>query len=115
MGSRLRTSTIRTRHAIAVLFVTAACLMTTPSASAADDEVTPLAGQEYRTKLLGQNIEVPPRDSRHVVAANFGLMWIPNGPSFYEILPFGSLYIWHNWEEEQKRLRATISVAFNDV
>jgi hypothetical protein len=50
-----------------------------------------------------------------VVAANMGLQWIPNGPSFYEILPFGSLFIWHNWDDENRRLRATISVAFNDI
>jgi hypothetical protein len=84
-------------------------------AVAQDGELAPLAGQEYRTTLFGQTVEVPPRDRRHVVAANFGLLWIPNGPTFYETLPFGSLYIWHNWEEERTRLRATISVAFNDI
>jgi len=87
------------------------------SFSGADEgeERPALAGQQYRTTLFGETVEVPPRDRHHVVAANLGLQWIPNGPSFYETLPFGALFIWHNWEEEQKRLRATISLAFNDI
>ncbi len=46
---------------------------------------------------------------------NFGINWIPNGPSEVEVLPFGALYVWRNWDAENRRLRGTFSGVVNDV
>ena len=85
------------------------------SPAVADDKDTPLAGESYRTELLGEAVNVPARDRRNVTAINFGVMWIPNGPSMLEVLPFGSLYVWHNWDDDYRRLRATVAGVVNDV
>ena len=65
----------------------------------ADESNTPLAGEQYHTEVLGKPVDIPLRDRRNVTAINFGVLWIPNGPSFLEVLPFGSLYLWRNWPE----------------
>ena len=81
-----------------------------------EEPKTPLAGESFQTQVAGQPVNVAPRDRRHVVAANFGVQWIPNGPSFYEILPFGALFVWHNWDNgERRRFRGTFAGLFNDV
>src|SRR5919112_4394435 len=66
-----------------------------------DESATPLAGEQYHTEVLGEPVDVPPRNRRNVTAANFGVLWIPNGPSFLEVLPFGSLYVWRNWDDDR--------------
>jgi hypothetical protein len=80
-----------------------------------DEYRTPLAGEAYHTELFGRQVDVPPRDRRHVTAANFGVQWIPNGPSQLELLPFGALYIWRNRDDERRRFRGTFSGVVNDV
>ena len=52
-----------------------------PLSAFAETEKTPEAGKEFHTTLFGEKIHVPSRDRRSVTAANFGLHWIPNGPS----------------------------------
>ncbi len=81
----------------------------------AEDEKTPEAGKEFHTTLFGEEIYVPPRDRRSVTAANFGINWIPNGPSQMEMLPFGALYVWRNWDDDNRRLRGTFSGVVNDL
>ena len=81
----------------------------------ADEANTPLAGEQYHTEVLGEPVDVPARDRRNVTAANFGVMWIPNGPSMLEVLPFGSLYVWRSWDDDRHRLRATLAGVVNDV
>jgi hypothetical protein len=80
-----------------------------------DESSTPLAGEQYHTEVLGEPVDVPPRDRRNVTAINFGVLWIPNGPSYLEVLPFGSLYLWRNWDNDHHRLRATVAGVVNDV
>ncbi len=80
-----------------------------------DESSTPLAGEQYHTEVLGEPVDVPPRDRRNVTAVNFGVMWIPNGPSMLEVLPFGSLYVWRNWDDDHHRLRATLAGVVNDI
>ena len=80
-----------------------------------DEYRTPLAGEAFHTELFGKPVDVPPRDRRHVTSANFGIQWIPNGPSQLEVLPFGALYVWRNWDDEGRRLRGTFSGVVNDV
>jgi len=81
----------------------------------ADEYRTPLAGEAFQTELFGRPVDVPPRDRRHVTAVNFGVQWIPNGPSQLEVLPFGALYAWRNWDEQRRRFRGTFSGVVNDV
>ena len=83
--------------------------------SAEPDQPTPEAGQEFRTKLFGEEVYVPPRDRRSVTAANFGIQWIPNGPPQLELLPFGALYVWRNWENDNRTFRGTFSGIVNDL
>ena len=100
----------------------AACAVWSPPAQAEEKEKeteedyhTPIAGEEFHTIFGGGKVDVAKRDRRHVTAANFGLQWIPNGPTFYETLPFGALYVWHNWDDERRRFRGTFSGPVNDV
>lgn len=79
------------------------------------EQPTPLAGQDYRTKLFGEEIHVDHRDRRSVTAASFGLQWIPEGPPQLEVLPFGALYVWRNWDDDNRRFRGTFSGAVNDL
>ncbi|QPD04403.1 MAG: putative Outer membrane channel [Candidatus Nitrospira kreftii] len=79
------------------------------------EEPTPLAGHDFRTKLFGEEIHVDSRDRRSVTAASFGIQWIPDGPSQLEVLPFGALYVWRNWDDNNRRLRGTFSGAVNDL
>jgi hypothetical protein len=87
-----------------------------PLSAFAEAEQTPEAGKEFHTTLFGEKIYVPSRDRRSVTAANFGLHWIPNGPSEREILPFGALYVWRNWDRttggsvESFPARSTVSI-----
>ena len=79
------------------------------------EEPTPIAGEPFRTRLFGEDIYVPSRDRRSVTAASFGIQAIPNGPSQMEVLPFGALYVWRNWDNDNRRLRGTFSGVVNDV
>lgn len=79
------------------------------------EERTPEAGQEFRTRLFGEEVYVPPRDRRNVTAASFGIQWIPNGPPQLEVLPFGALYFWRNWDNDNRRFRGAVSIAVNDL
>lgn len=79
------------------------------------EEPTPLAGRDFRTKVFGEEVHVAPRDRRSVTAASFGLQWIPDGPSQVEILPFGALYVWRNWDDDNRRFRGTFSGVVNDL
>jgi hypothetical protein len=58
---------------------------------------------------------VEARDRSHVTAANFGVQWIPYGPSFYQVLPFGALYVWRNKDDGHERFRGTFSGVVNDI
>jgi opacity protein-like surface antigen len=86
-----------------------------PLSAFAQSEQTPEAGKEFHTTLFGEKIYVPSRDRRSVTAANFGLHWIPNGPSEREILPFGALYVWRNWDKDNRRFRGVFSGAVNRI
>ncbi|MBA3967253.1 MAG: hypothetical protein H0X47_16065, partial [Nitrospirales bacterium] len=80
-----------------------------------DTDSTPLAGQPHQTELFGQDLYIPSRDRRHVTAINLGINWIPDGPERLELLPFGALFMWHNWTDENRQFRGAFSGAFNDI
>ena len=90
-------------------------MMSYAQSAFADETNTPLAGEQYHTEVLGEPVNVPARDRRSVTAINFGVLWIPNGPSYLEVLPFGSLYLWRNWDDDRHRVRATLAGVVNDV
>jgi hypothetical protein len=94
--------------------VLAACIWLPPRADG-EESRTALAGEEYHTELFGEPVHVPARDRRSVTAANVGVQWIPNGPSFYEILPFGALYVWRNMDDQNRRFRGAFSGPVNDL
>lgn len=103
-----------TSPALLVCFAT--LLLIVPIRSGwADNTDTPLAGETYQTEIFGMDIHVPARDRHHVTAVSAGVQWIPDGPSMLEILPFGALFIWHNWEKENRRFRGTIAGLVNDI
>ena len=76
------------------------------------EERTPLAGEAFQTEVFGKQVEVPARDRRHVKAVDFGIQWIPNGPSQLEVLPFGAFFLWDN--QDTRRFRGTFSGVYND-
>jgi hypothetical protein len=80
-----------------------------------EDEITPLAGESFQTKIFGEPVTVHARNRKNVTAASFGMQYLHDGPSFYQMLPFGALYIWRNSDDEKQRFRGTFSGAVNDV
>ncbi len=72
---------------------------------AEEEKPTPLAGEAFDTEVLGEPVQVAPRDRKNVTAASFGIQYLPDGPSFYQVLPFGALYVWRNSDD----LKTTLS------
>src|SRR5689334_22186316 len=81
----------------------------------AQDKPTPLAGEEFRTEVLGEQVDVPPRDRKTVNAASFGVQYLHDGPSFYQVLPFGAFYVWRHSADYNERFRGSFAVAVNDL
>jgi hypothetical protein len=80
-----------------------------------NDQATPLAGESFQTEVFGEPVTVHTRDRKAVTAASFGVQYLHDGPSFYQILPFGALYLWRNSDDEKQRFRGTFSGAVNDL
>ncbi len=72
-----------------------------------EEQPTPLAGEEFHTKVLGEPVKVPLRDRKNVTAASFGVQYLHDGPTFYQVLPFGALYVWRNSDDLKQRFRGT--------
>jgi hypothetical protein len=79
------------------------------------DPATPLAGEAFQTEVFGEPVTVHARDRKSVTSANFGVQYLHDGPSFYQILPFGALYVWRNSDDEKQRFRGIFSGAVNDL
>src|SRR5438105_634846 len=92
-----------------LLCMVLAAFISLPPRVDGEETRTPLAGEEYHTELFGEPVHVPARDRRSVTAANVGVQWIPNGPAFYEVLPFGALYVWRNMDDQNRRFRGAFS------
>ena len=97
------------------LFLTLLSAFWVPQAYGEEDKPTPLAGEEFHTEVLGEPVKVPPRDRKNVTAASFGVEYLPNGPTFYQVLPFGALYVWRNSDDMRQRFRGTFSGPVNDL
>ena len=107
------------RRTLALLIVTVASaiwmILDIPLAYGEDEKPTPLAGEEYHTEVLGEPVNVAARDRKSVTAASFGIQYLPDGPSFYQVLPFGALYVWRNSDDMKQRFRGTFSGPVNDL
>jgi hypothetical protein len=80
----------RLRHLLLSTAYVAACLLfSTRPGWAEEEKPTPLAGEAFDTEVLGEPVQVAPRDRKSVTAASFGIQYLPDGPSFYQVLPFG--------------------------
>ena len=102
--------------AISICFLSAAgATFYIPPASADEERRTPLAGEEFRTEVGDTPVTVPARDRTKVTAASFGVQYLPNGPSGYQVLPFGAFYVWRNSDEMRQQFRGTFAGFVNDV
>ena len=81
----------------------------------AQDQPTSLAGEEFHTEVFGARVEVPPRNRKAVTAASFGVQYLHDGPSFYQVLPFGAFYVWRHSGDYTERFRGSFAVAVNDL
>ncbi|HEY7532207.1 MAG TPA: hypothetical protein VH681_05415 [Nitrospiraceae bacterium] len=105
------------RYSIAVLLASVTLGIGALAASNAygQDDQTPLAGEEFHTEVLGEPVKVPARDRKNVTAASLGVQYLPNGPSGYQVLPFGAYYMWRNSDDEKRRFRGAFSGPVNDL
>jgi hypothetical protein len=90
-------------------------LLNSPAHGEEEEPPTPLAGEQFDTEVMGEPVTVAPRDRKNVTAASFGVQYLPDGPSFYQVLPFGALYVWRNSDDLKKRFRGTFSGPVNDL
>jgi hypothetical protein len=90
-------------------------LLSSPAHGEEEEPPTPLAGEQFDTEVMGEPVTVAPRDRKNVTAASFGVQYLPDGPSFYQVLPFGALYVWRNSDDLKKRFRGTFSGPVNDL
>src|SRR2546427_7359236 len=74
---------------------------------------TPPGGEAIHAGFFWLPIDFPERDRRHVTAVNFCVQWIPNGPIQLQVLPFGAIFVWQNWDTQ--RFRGVFSGVVNDV
>jgi hypothetical protein len=75
---------------------------------------TPRAGEGFRTKIFGRDVEVEPRDRRSTSAWDVGLAgWAP-WPDARAVLPFGSLYFFRR-PDEGHFFRGTVVGLYNDL
>ena len=100
-----------------LILLTCLCVLAVTSPVFAEEEEapTPLAGEEFDTEVLGEPVKVPARDRKSVTAASFGVQYLPDGPTFYQVLPFGALYVWRNSDDLRQRFRGTFSGPVNDL
>ncbi|MBI4606568.1 MAG: hypothetical protein HY721_31790 [Planctomycetes bacterium] len=78
------------------------------------DYRTPLAGEGFRTEVLGREVAVQPRDRSSVTAWDAGAAAVAPGVAEGEALPFASLYLWRR-PDEDTLLRAVVVGVYNEV
>jgi hypothetical protein len=75
---------------------------------------TPLAGEGFRTRVLGRDVTVEPRDRTSVSAWDLGLATEAPGVAGSEILPFGAIYLWRR-PDPDTFFRATLVGLYDEV
>jgi hypothetical protein len=80
----------------------------------APDYRTPRAGEGFRTKIFGRDVEVPTRDRRSTSAWDLGLAaWIP-WPDGRAFRPFASVYLFRRPDTEHF-FRGTVVLLYDDL
>ncbi len=100
---------------VSLALMTGVACISTDIFAAEDEQPTPLAGEAFDTEVMGEPVQVAPRDRKSVTAASFGVQYLPDGPSFYQVLPFGALYVWRNSDDLKQRFRGSFSGPVNDL
>jgi hypothetical protein len=80
----------------------------------APDYRTPRAGEGFRTRIFGRDVEVQPRDRRSTSAWDVGAATWYRWPEDERLLPFGSLYFWRR-PSERWFFRGTVVGLYNDL
>ena len=80
----------------------------------APDYRTPRAGEGFRTRIFGRDVEVQPRDRRSTSAWDVGMATWYRWPEDQRLLPFGSLYFWRR-PSERWFFRGTVVGLYNDL
>jgi hypothetical protein len=80
----------------------------------APDYRTPRAGEGFRTRIFGRDVEVHPRDRRSTSAWDVGAATWYRWPEDEQVLPFGSLYFWRR-PSERWFFRGTVVGVYNDL
>jgi hypothetical protein len=78
------------------------------------DYHTPRAGEGFRARIFGRDVEVHPRDRRSTSAWSVGAATWYRWPEDERVLPFGSLYFWRRPDERQF-FRGTVVGVYNDL
>jgi len=78
------------------------------------DYRTPRAGEGFRTRIFGRDVEVEPRDRRSTSALSLGAAgWHPR-PEGRGQVPFFAAYFWRR-PDEQRFFRGSVSILYNDL
>jgi len=72
------------------------------------------AGEGFRTRIIGRDVAIEPRDRRSTSAFDVGAAAQFPGPEFADFLPFASFYFWRR-PDEHRFLRATVGGVYNDI
>jgi len=80
----------------------------------APDYRTPRAGEGFRARIFGREIEVQPRDRRSTSAWDVGVATWYRWPEDEQIRPFGSLYFFRR-PSERWFFRGTVVGLYNDI
>ena len=75
---------------------------------------TPRSGEGFRTTVFGEDVEVQPRNRRHVTAWDLGFMATIPGADETEFLPYGSLYLWRH-PDDDTLFRGVVAVLYNEL
>jgi hypothetical protein len=49
------------------------------------------------------------------MALDFGVLWLPDGPDKKKLNPFGTFFMWRNWNDGKQRLRAILVGVYDNV
>ena len=81
----------------------------------AEEHRTPRAGEAFTGSVFGHQVEVPARDRTKTTALDLGVVWLPDGPDRKRINPFGTVFLWRNWNDGKQRLRAIVLGLYDNV
>jgi hypothetical protein len=102
--------TIVHRRALAIMAVLALA-----GPTLAEEHRTPRAGEIFTGTVFGHQVDVPARDRTKTMALDLGVLWLPDGPDKKKINPFGTFFMWRNWNDGRQRLRAILVGLYDNV